>query len=155
MATKKKTDAEVEAEEMLEEPAAEQTEPAEAAAADPKDALIAQLRAELAAANKKAVYATPMDERKRVQEMARQAAEAGMNEWDIKVAVRVPKRPASEDPWYWININSVSAQFPANDQVQELKLPWAVALMDMLTAEERAQDYADSIQVYDPVSNPH
>jgi len=160
MATRKK--AELEPAELIPEEEETDLEPEEIEgpingklAADPKDAEIERLKAELAEANRRAAYATPMDERKRVQKAAEDAAKSGADPWQIKIAVRIPRRPPTEDQWYWININGISAQIPANDRVQELKLPWAVALMDMLTAEERAQDYADSLEVKDPVNNPH
>ena len=122
---------------------------------DRKDAEIARLKAELEAANRRAAYTTPMDERKRILEMAEEAAAEGKDPWGILVEIRVPKRAKTEDPWFWININGRSAQIPADDRIQEMKLPFAVVLLDMLTAEERAQDYADSLEVKDPVHNPH
>lgn len=156
MASRKK--AEIETVETLPEVDMIDPEPEEIgapAAYDARDAEIERLKAELAAANRRAAYATPMDERKRVQQAAEDAAKSGADPWKIKIAVRVPRRPPTEDQWYWININGISAQIPADDKVQELKLPWAVTLMDMLTAEERAQDFADSLEVKDPVNNPH
>ena len=125
------------------------------AALPDKDAEIERLKAELEAANKRAAYARPEDELKRIQEMCEQAAEEGTDPWKVLVSIRIPRRPATEDPWYWININNVSVQIPANDQVQELKLPWAEALLKMLAAEDAAKDYIDKrIQVYDPITNP-
>ncbi len=162
MATKRKAEPAAEAEEIVEElPEKDEIdlEPEEAdltaselakAAAE-----IERLKRELEYANMRAAYATPRDERVRVQQTAEKAAEAGEDPWKIKIAVRVPRRPPTEDQWYWININGLSAQIPADDKIQEMKLPFAVALMDMLTAEERAQDYADSLEVKDPVNNPH
>ena len=131
------------------------TEPEEEEAVLDKDAEIARLKAELEEANRRAAYATPRSERERVAEMCRKAAEEGLDPGGIKIAIRVPRRPPTQDPWYWINVNGRSAQIPANDQVQELKLPWAEVLVNMLNAEDAAQDFADSIKMYDPKTNPH
>ena len=122
---------------------------------DPRDAEIEKLKAELEKAKKRAAYASPKQEQARIHDLARQAEEAGEDPWSIKVEVRIPRRPATEDPWYWININNRSVQIPADDMIQELKLPWAVALMDMLAAEDKTQDYIDhEVKVYDPITNP-
>jgi len=146
--TTKATAAAKEEEKML-------TEPEEEPALEDKDAEIARLKAELEEANRRATYATPKSERERVAEMSRKAAEEGLDPWSVKIAMRIPRRPPTQDPWYWINVNGRSAQIPANDQVQELKLPWAEVLVNMLNAEDAAQDFADSIKMYDPKTNPH
>lgn len=91
----------------------------------------------------------------RVKQLEKETAEAGVDPWTVKVDVIVPHKAPTEDPWYWINVNGISAQIPANDTYQTLKLPWASVLMDVLKAEKRAADYQDSLQVYDPIYNPH
>ena len=110
---------------------------------DPRDAEIAKLKEELEKAQRRAVFSSPKQEQARIRQLAEQAEDAGEDPWDVKVEVRIPKRPATEDPWYWININNRSVQIPANDKLQELKLPWAIALLDMLAAEDKTQDYID------------
>ena len=115
---------------------------------------IARLKAQLDEANRRAAYTSPQDDWDRVQRLAQDAADQGLDPWQIMIAIRVPRRPPKEDPWYWININDRSVQIPANDNVQEMRLPFAETLLGMLRAENRAQDFADSIEVYDPVTNP-
>ena len=110
---------------------------------DAKDAEIEKLKAELEKAKSRAAYVGPKAEQRRIQQLAVEAAEENEDPWTIFVEVRVPKRPATEDPWYWININNRTVQIPANDKVQEMKLPFALALLDMLAAEDKTQDYID------------
>ena len=127
---------------------------ATAEALDERDAEIARLKAQLEEANRRAAYTSPQDDWDRVQRLAQDAADQGLDPWQIMIAIRVPRRPPKEDPWYWININDRSVQIPADDHVQEMRLPFAETLLGMLRAENRAQDFADSIEVYDPVTNP-
>jgi len=148
MATKRKSDL-VEEEVVKTEMAELAAAPAEETA-DPKDAEIAKLKAEISLMKGGGVR-----DADKVAALAMEAAEQGLDPWKITVSVRVPRRPVGEDSWYWVNINSRSAQIPANDQVQEMKLPFAEALMNYLKAENAARDFADGIQVYDPVTNPH
>ena len=119
-----------------------------------KDAEIARLRRELAEANKRAAYEDPATERQHVRDMAEETAMNGEDPWKKTVKVRIPRRPPSEDPWYWINVNGRSVQIPAEGKSQELLLPWALVLVDMLDAEDRAREFADSIKAYDPITNP-
>lgn len=91
----------------------------------------------------------------RVQEACKQAADDGVDAWSVKISVRAPRRPAKEDPFYWFNINERTIQIPATDRYYELPLPFAAALVDLIKAEWYASDYIDSIEEYDPVTNPH
>ena len=90
----------------------------------------------------------------RVQEACRSAAEKGLDSWEVKISVRAPRRPAKEDPFYWLSVNGRTIQVPANDKYYELPLPFAACLTDMIAAEWLAADYSDSIENYDPVTNP-
>ena len=90
-----------------------------------------------------------------VRQAAQEAAEKGLDPWDVKVTVRVPHRQRNEDPWYWVNINGRAAQIPADDRYQEMALPFAETLLNSLEAERMAAEYQDGIEVYDPVTNPH
>ena len=90
-----------------------------------------------------------------VQKIAAEAAEAGTDPWTVDVEVFVPHRDPGEDKWYWININDRSAQIPANDSRQKMKLPFALILTDTLKAKRREEDYQDGVQVFDPKTNPH
>lgn len=148
MATKRKSD--LVEEEVLKTEMAEMAAEAAEEAQDPRDAEIAKLKEELSL-----MKGGGMKDADRVEALARETAEKGLNPWDVKVSVRVPRRPVGEDSSYWVNVNDRSAQIPANDQIQEMKLPFAEVLMNHLKAENAARDFADNIQVYDPVSNPH
>ena len=90
-----------------------------------------------------------------LQRIATEAAEAGKNAWDVEVEIFVPHRDKGEDRWYWLNINDRSAQIPADDRRQKMKLPFALILSGMLKAKQREEEYIDNVQVYDPISNPH
>ena len=91
----------------------------------------------------------------RVQAACRKAAEEGADAWGIKISIRAPRRPAKEDPFYWLSVNGRTLQVPANDKYFDMPLPFAACLTDMIQAEWFANDYADSIEEYDPVTNPH
>lgn len=90
-----------------------------------------------------------------VQDKAKEAADNGIDPWTVEVEIYVPHRDPGEDKWYWININDHSAQIPANDSRQKMKLPFAVILADTLKAKRREEDFQDSVVAYDPVTNPH
>jgi len=113
---------------------------------------IRKLEAQLAKAQK--MTSGQQDDEKEVQEAALKAAEEGADPWKVEVSVRAPRRTGGEDPWYWINVNGRSVQVPADDRYHELKLPWAETLVNMLKAERRAEQYQDSIQLFDPITNP-
>lgn len=123
-------------------------------AEDARDAEIERLKKELAESQRRVVYATPEQDRQRIIQECEDCDKEGKDPWKVKVQMRIPRRPPTEDPWYWININNQSVQIPADDQIHEVKLPWAVALTDMLTAEERARKYADNLRVKDPRTDP-
>ena len=91
----------------------------------------------------------------RVQEACKAAAEAGLDSWNETISIRAPRRPAKEDPFYWLSVNGRTMQVPANDKYFDLPLPFAACLTDMVAAEWFANDFADSIEEYDPVTNPH
>lgn len=126
--------------------------------ADSMQAEIERLRAENEALKRKKPTGNPYGSQKdseRVREACEKAAAEGVDPWDETISVRAPRRPAKEDPWYWINVNGRSVQVPANDRYYDLKLPWAAALTDMIEAEWHASDFQDKIEVFDPVTNPH
>lgn len=91
----------------------------------------------------------------RIQKIAQEAAEKGQDAWEIEVEVFVPHRDKGEDKWYWLSINDRTAQIPADDRVQKMKLPFALILTDALKAKQREEDFIDNIKVYDPKDNPH
>ena len=91
----------------------------------------------------------------RVQEACKKAAAEGVDPWSVKISVKSPRRPAKEDPWYWLNTNNKSVQIPANDRYFDLALPWAETLVNMIKADWAAQDFQDNLEVFDPVTNPH
>ena len=146
MATKKTTP-EVKAPET-EEQAAVQPEANDAMAA--KDAEIAELKAKLQRARPDL-----RSDYERVKAACEEAAASGVDPWTVEIEVMVPHREKTEDPWYWINVNGQAVQIPANDRFQAVKLPWADVLVETLRSEKRVLDYQDSLEVYDPVFNPH
>ncbi len=121
-----------------------------------KDARIAELEARLAAAERQAAGYRAGNDAKIVQQAIREAIAEGKDLWDVKVSVRVPERRDTSEKSYWIMVNGRSVQIPANNQYQEMRLPFAEALMNQLKADKYAQNFADNeIQVYDPFTNPH
>ena len=125
---------------------------------DEQAAEIRKLKAELEAIKKKQpVIAGGKRESDydRVHRIERETIESGEDPWTVMVEVNCPHRAPGEDPWYWINVNARSVQIPADDQIREMRLPFACVLVDTLYSEKRGQGYKDSLQVYDPVTNPH
>ena len=164
MATKRKTAAEIREEEivkaeaeMMEEPE-EETEPAEVVEADAKDLEIAKLKAELAKAKlesaQEVFVPNGRGDMERIYRLAQDAAESKTDPWKITVKVRVPRKMGAGDDDFWVVVNGQSAQIPANGLIQEMKLPYAMALMDALEAEEKAIEFAEGLKLYDPVTNP-
>ena len=154
MATKRNPASETE-EQLLEQPA-EETKPkakTENEQLKAQQEEIEKLKAQLAAMQK--VTRNPQDDRDVVLKAAEEAAKAGIDPWQVKVNIRSPRRPGKEDPWYWLNVNGRSVQVPADDKYYEMKLPWAETLVNSLYAERRAADFQDSLEVYDPITNPH
>lgn len=119
-----------------------------------KDAEIAKLKAQLAAAKKPEAGKRESDY-ERVHRIEKETIEAGLDPWSVMVEVLVPHREKTEDPWYWLNVNGLSVQVPANDRYEKLKLPWACLLVDHLRYEKASVDFQDSLEVYDPETNPH
>ena len=130
-----------------------------------KELELQRLREELAAQkaeneklrmNSVAAYgaAGAKSDHERVQDACKKAAEEGADSWNIKISVRAPRRPSKEDPFYWLSVNGRTIQIPANDKYFELPLPFAACLTDMIAAEWLAADFSDSIENYDPVTNP-
>ena len=89
------------------------------------------------------------------RKMADEAAANGVDPWTLEAEMFVPHRDPGEDKWYWLSINDRTAQIPANDSRQVMKLPFALVLADTLKAKRREEEYMDNVQVYDPQSNPH
>ena len=120
---------------------------------DPKDAEIAALKAKIAQMTR------PQDSKEtdydRVHRIERETEEAGKDPWTVLVPVMAPHREKTEDPFYWLNVNGVSVQIPANDRYHELKLPWACVLVDLLKYERASIEFQESIEVFDPETNPH
>lgn len=141
---------EVQEQEQIQQPA--QNEALEKAKAE-----IDELKKQLAAAQEKPKVPQKREsDYDRIHRLEKEAIAAGKDLWNEMVELLVPsKKNTSEDPWYWINVNGRSAQIPANDEVQEMRLPWACVLVDTIRAERIGNDYKDSLKVYDPKVNPH
>ena len=121
-----------------------------------KDAEIAALRKQLERVQLENVNYRTGNDFQRVAQAEKECEEKGIDPWTVSIPVRVPVRTDTNEKHYWLCVNSRPIQIPANDQYQEMKLPFASALMNMLNAEKYAQSFADAeIQVYDPISNPH
>ena len=144
----------------VEEPV-EEIKEQEAAPAEEKDSTIAQKDAEIAALKAQIEAMTARknggkeSDYDRIHRIEKEAEEAGLDMWGIEVEVLVPHREKTEDPWYWIQVNNLSVQIPANDRYQAMKLPFACVLVDLLMYERHSIDYQDSLEVFDPVENPH
>ena len=158
MATRKKTEL-TEQEEPIQEEAVQAEEPVQEAA---ENAELAKARAEIEALKKQLAERQPAKrpagnetDYDRVHRIEQETAEAGKDPWTVEIDVLVPHREKTEDPWYWINVNGLSVQIPANDRYQTMKLPWACVLVDLLKYEKASLDYQDSLEVFDPETNPH
>lgn len=89
----------------------------------------------------------------RVQKACQAAAENGDDPWNIKISVKAPRIGKGEDS-YWLSVNGRTMQVPANEKYFELALPYAQCLVDEVRNRMRANDYIDSIEQYDPETNP-
>lgn len=149
-----------------EEPVAEDMELENEAGKPEETAETAKLKAELEALKKEnerlrqnsvAAYGVQgaRSDYERVKAASIKAAQEGADEWGIRISIRAPRRPAKEDPFYWLSVNGRTVQVPANDRYYDLTLPFANCLVDMIASEWFANDYADSIEEFDPVTNPH
>ena len=90
----------------------------------------------------------------RVYKACQEVAEAGGNAWDRTISVLAPRIGKGEDS-YWLSVNGRTMQVPANDRYYELALPFAQCLVNEISARHLAADYMDTIEVYDPKTNPH
>lgn len=158
MATKKQAPVE-KVETMEEEVPVQPAEEAKQPSMEDIQAELEKLKAENERLKKNSVQSNSLSGSKsdyeRVQEVCLQAAKAGKDPWGIKISIRAPRRPKKEDPFYWVCVNGRSIQIPANDRYFEMALPFAETLVNMINADNMANDYIDSIEVFDPVTNPH
>lgn len=90
----------------------------------------------------------------RVKKACQEAAEKDQDPWKIKISVKAPRIGKGEDS-YWLSVNGRTVQIPANERNFELALPFAQCLVDEIRNRNLANDYADSIEVFDPKDNPH
>ena len=126
------------------------------AANDEMQERIAKLEAQLAAERAKSAGYRSGNDAQVVEKAIQDAIAEGKDLWEVMVSVRVPERRDTNEKSYWIMVNGRSVQIPANNQYQELRLPFAEALMNTLKADRFAQNFAENdIQVYDPHTNPH
>lgn len=120
-----------------------------------KDAIIEELKRQLEQAKKPAPGKPAESDYDRVHRIERECAAEGTDPWNVKVDVLAPHREKTEDPFYWLNVNGLSVQIPADDRYHSIKLPWACVLVDLLRYEKASLDFQDSLEVYDPETNPH
>ncbi len=149
MATKKNPETEVE--NLEAEPVKETAKENETAKLQ---AEIAKLKAQLEAKQPAGGRSTESDF-DRVHRAEEEAIAGGVDPWTVEIDVLVPHREKSEDPWYWLSVNGRTVQIPANDRYQKMKLPFACVLVDTLAAQRRSIEYQDSLEVFDPETNPH
>ena len=117
---------------------------------------IAKLEAQLAAERAKSAGYRSGNDAQLVEKAIQEAIAEGKDPWDVMISVRVPERRDTNEKSYWFMVNGRSVALPANNQYQEMRLPFAETLMNTLKADKFAQNFADnSIQVYDPITNPH
>ena len=151
MATSKRTAIETEVQEQNPVEAENGT-----AASDEMQERIAKLEAQLAAERAKSAGYRRGNDAEVVEKAIQEAIAEGKDLWEMRVSVRVPERRDTNEKSYWIMVNGRSVQLPANNQYQEMRLPFAEALMNTLKADRFAQNFAENaIQVYDPRTNPH
>lgn len=116
-----------------------------------------RLKKENEALRKNSVYSPSTEggasDRERVAKACEEAAKQGQDPWKIKISVQAKRIGKGEDS-YWLCVNTRSIAVPANDRYYDLALPFAQCLVDEIAARTRAEDYADKIEVYDPVLNP-
>jgi len=155
MATKKTAVPELKVPEEENEATVQEETENRAAELAAKDEEIAKLKAQLAEAKKPKAAAEKETDYDRVHRIEKETIEAGIDPWSVQVEVLVPHREKTEDPWYWLNVNGLSVQIPARDRYEKLKLPWACLLVDHLRYEKASVDFQDSLEVYDPETNPH
>ncbi len=89
----------------------------------------------------------------RVMEACQKAADQNLDPWKIKISVKAPRIGKGEDS-YWLSVNGRTIQVPANEKYFELALPFAQCLVDEIRNRNRANDYIDSIENFDPETNP-
>ena len=92
-------------------------------------------------------------DRERVAKACQDAADKNLDPWGIKISVLAQRIGKGEDS-YWLSVNGRTLQVPANDRYYEMALPFAQCMVDEIGARHRAEDYIDSIEVYDPKDNP-
>ena len=155
MATKEKKPADT----LMEDPAelvTDETEAPKSAKQDAKDKRIAELERQLAEAQKLTQAMTKGNDLEVVRQKSQECVDNGLDPWTVTVSIRVPARRDSNDKYYWGCVNGRSVQVPANNEYQDMKLPFAEMLVNMIRAEKHAQNFADEeIQIYDPKTNPH
>lgn len=118
---------------------------------------IARLKEENETLRKNSVHSSSPygsgSDRERVAKACQEAAEKNLDPWKIKISVLAQRIGKGEDS-YWLCVNGQSLQVPANDRYYEMALPFAQCMVDEIGARHRAEDYIDSIEVYDPKDNP-
>lgn len=153
MATKKETSP---VNELMQDPAAMVAADVPKQKADAKDQRIAELEAQLAAAQRMTAAFQTGNDAETVRLECERCVKEGIDPWTVEVSIRVPERRDCNDKSYWGCVNGRPFAVPANNMYQKMKLPFAACIVDMLEADRKAQAFADNeIQVYDPITNPH
>lgn len=123
-----------------------------------RDAEIAALRAQLeqmkAESAREVFVPNGRGDMERIMKLAMEISAAGGDPWTVEVRVRVPRKTGAGDDDFWVAVNGRTAQIPANGEVQAMKLPFAMALLDSLDAETKAIEFAEGLNYYNPENNP-
>lgn len=88
------------------------------------------------------------------EETAKPAEE--QDPWKKLVKVRPPRLMNSGIDHYYVCVNDIRYQIPADGREYEVPEPIALVLMDSIEAEYKAEDYAKEVEKnsYDPVLKP-
>lgn len=94
-------------------------------------------------------------DRQVADEAMRKCAEEGIDPWTVTVPVRAKIRRDTNEKQYWGAVNGRTYAVPADDQYHEMKLPFALNLLDTMHVDRFVEKFAEkNIQMYDPKTNP-
>lgn len=90
-----------------------------------------------------------------VEEAIEKCIRDGVDPWTVTVPIRVKVRRDTNEKSYWLCVNGRTCAVPADDQYHEMRLPFASDLVNSMHADHFVEEFADSIQMYDLITNPH
>ena len=114
-----------------------------------------QSMAEAKAREQAAAARRGVTDRQVADEAMRKCAEEGIDPWTVTVPVRAKIRRDTNEKQYWGAVNGRTYAVPADDQYHEMKLPFALNLLDTMHVDRFVEKFAEkNIQMYDPKTNP-